>query len=415
MSATERRRFGLSWQVTVIVLVLALIVGAVAEALWLPRLASMATSAASRASAAVHATTAPTRVESTSATTSPSVQASPTTLPSGAAFASTASTQLPTVDEPYISVVQKAGPSVVTVVNQLSRPGTQLGQLPQPEALGSGVIADAAGHIITNNHVVVGNGKFQVIFSDARKVSAQLVGRDPVSDLAVLKVEGGVPAVATFGDSTQLVPGQQVVAIGSALGNFRNTVTHGIVSGLDRTLNDPSGPGLTGLIQTDAPINHGNSGGPLLNLRGEVIGINTAVVRTAGLTGDVTEGLGFAIPSATVKQITDELIRTGTVVRPFLGISYQELSPQSAAYFGLDGIDGALIRSIEPGSPADQAGIKAGDVITAIDGTKLDDEHGLSSVLLTHKVGDTIQLAVTRDHQNLNLTATLAQRPASAQ
>jgi 2-alkenal reductase len=414
MSATERR-LGSSWRVTVVVVIAALIVGAVGEAVLLPRLAPLATSAESRASEAVSAVIAPTRVVASAATSATS-QDSPTTPGSGVALNSTASPPLTAVgDEPFISVVQKAGPSVVTVVNQLPGPVPRLGQLPQPEALGSGVIADADGHIITNNHVVEGNGKFQVIFSDARKVSAQLVGRDPVSDLAVLKVEGGVPAVATFGDSTQLVPGQQVVAIGSALGNFRNTVTHGIVSGLNRTLNDPSGPGLTGLIQTDAPINHGNSGGPLLNLRGEVIGINSAVVRNGGLTGDVTEGLGFAIPSATVKQVTDELIRTGTVVRPFLGIRYRELSPQSAAYFGLGSIDGALIMLTEPGSPADKAGIKAGDVITAIDGTKLDDEHGLSSILLTHKVGDTIKLAVTRDQQSLSLSATLVQRPATAQ
>ncbi|HLZ08975.1 MAG TPA: trypsin-like peptidase domain-containing protein [Chloroflexota bacterium] len=413
MSATERGS-GFSWRVIAAVLVGALIIGALGEALLQPRLAPLATSAESRASAAVSSVMAPTRAVATA--TSPAAQDSSTRPGSGAVLTSAASPPLTAVgDEPYIAVVQKAGPSVVTVVNQLSASSAPLGQLPQPEALGSGVIADADGHIITNNHVVVGNGTFQVIFSDARKVSAQLVGRDSISDLAVLKVDGGVPAVATFGDSTQLMPGQQVVAIGSALGNFRNTVTHGIVSGLNRTLTDPSGPGLTGLIQTDAPINHGNSGGPLLNLRGEVIGINTAVVRTTGLTGDVTEGLGFAIPSATVKQIADELIRTGTVVRPFLGISYQELSPQSAAYFGLGSIDGALIKSVELGSPADKAGIKTGDVITAIDGTKLDEEHALSSVLVTHKVGDTIQLSITRDQQNLSLSVTLAQRPASAQ
>jgi 2-alkenal reductase len=292
---------------------------------------------------------------------------------------------------------------------------TPFGQTTQPQALGSGVIIDTDGHIVTNNHVVAGGENFQVIFSDARKVSATLVGRDPLSDIAVLKVSGPVPAVASFGDSSVLEPGEQVVAIGSALGNFRNTVTHGIVSGLDRTLDDPNGSGLTGLIQTDAPINHGNSGGPLLNLRGEVIGINTAVISGNPLTGDVAQGLGFAVPSNTAKQISAELIQNGTVKRPYLGVSYQQLSPQVAAYYGLSATQGALITAVQSGSPADSAGLQAQDVVTAIEGTTLDDQNTLSGILLSHKIGDKIRLTVRRNNQTLNLTATLGERPQSAQ
>jgi 2-alkenal reductase len=167
-------------------------------------------------------------------------------------------------------------------------------------------------------------------------------------------------------------------------------------------------------LQTDAPINHGNSGGPLLNLQGEIIGLNTAVVRTTGTLNDVAEGLGFAIPSNTVKQISDQLIKSGSVPRPYLGISYQSLSPQIAAYFGLDVTEGALIQSVGPGSPAEQAGLQQGDVVTAISGMTIDEEHPLATALLNHKVGDTVQLAVTRNGQTMTLNATLVTRPASA-
>ncbi len=301
----------------------------------------------------------------------------------------------------------------MTVVNQLSG-RSSFGGASQPEALGSGVIIDSNGDIVTNNHVIAGGGTFQVIFSDGRKVTAKLVGRDPISDVAVLKVDGTVPAVATFGDSTTVEPGEQVVAIGSALGNFRNTVTHGIISGLDRTLMDPSGPGLTGLLQTDAPINHGNSGGPLLNLQGEIIGLNTAVVRTTGTSLDVAEGLGFAIPSNQVKQISEQLIKTGSVPRPFLGITYDILSPQVAGYYGLTTTEGALIKSVEAGSPADKAGLKAGDVVTVFGGTNIDENQTLAAVLLNHKVGDNVQMTIIRDGQTMTLTATLGTRPSDA-
>ena len=170
------------------------------------------------------------------------------------------------------------------------------------------IISDQ-GYVVTNNHVVAGQGSLEVIFAEATKAGAQLIGTDQFADLAVLKVSGAVPAVAQLGDFDQLKPGETVVAIGSALGDFRNTVTVGVISGLNRTLQGQD-VNMENMIQTDAAINHGNSGGPLINLRGEVIGINTAVLRSSGM-GDVAEGLGFSIPANTVKNVTGQIINTG--------------------------------------------------------------------------------------------------------
>ncbi|HKP51731.1 MAG TPA: trypsin-like peptidase domain-containing protein [Chloroflexia bacterium] len=203
--------------------------------------------------------------------------------------------------------VHQAGSAVVTVVNtmQVATRGRS-GQTRTAEALGSGVIIDSRGYIVTNQHVVANQQSLQVIFADGTKVNATLVGEDASMDIAVLKVEAKVPAVAQLGDSDKLELGQPVVAIGTALGDFANTVTVGIVSGLHRQLDDAS-TSIQDLVQTDAAINHGNSGGPLLDLNGNVIGINTAVVRNDGTMGSVAEGLGFAIPSNTVKTVIERL------------------------------------------------------------------------------------------------------------
>jgi len=188
--------------------------------------------------------------------------------------------------------VRKVGPAVVTVVNKLQSNGSRssgggLGQI-SPQALGSGVIVDTQGHIVTNQHVVAGQQSLEVIFADGTSAPAKLVGQDAYSDLAVVKVDSKVPAVASYDDSDKLEPGQPVVAIGSALGDFRNTVTAGVVSALHRELTGDGSTSMRDLIQTDAAINHGNSGGPLIDLDGRVVGINTAVVRAAG-AGDVAE------------------------------------------------------------------------------------------------------------------------------
>ena len=234
-----------------------------------------------------------------------------------------------TGDSPVVTAVKQVSPAVVTVINTLKPdavPSAQQ-QLPfpipgqedpnqpqrQPRASGSGVIISQDGYIVTNNHVVEGAASLAVTFADGSRHDATLVGTDPLVDIAVIRVKDAVPAIAPLGDSDALQPGETVMAIGSPLGDFKNSVTAGVVSALNRTV---PGSGQEGLIQTDAAINHGNSGGPLVNLRGEVIGINTLVVRGGGSTGDQAEGLGFSVPSKTVKQVSDQLIQTGTIEHP---------------------------------------------------------------------------------------------------
>lgn len=316
--------------------------------------------------------------------------------------------------EAMVQVVERVGPAVVTVVNQLNPQLNGFGG----EARGSGVIMDSSGLIVTNNHVVAGAGALQVIYSDGRKTDATLVGTDAISDLAVLRVSGSVPAVASFGDSSSLRPGQQVIAIGSALGDFQNTVTTGVISGLNRKLpGGANGVDMENLIQTDAAINHGNSGGPLLDLRGEVIGINTAVVRTSDSSGDVAEGLGFAIAANTVKSITAQLVSKGRVARPYLGVSSQVVTRGFAAYYNLRDENGRLldhgvvITQVGPNSPAEVAGLRAGDVVTAINDQALDANTTLTNILTKFAIGDRITLTVLRAGQAQQVPVTLTDRP----
>ncbi len=308
-------------------------------------------------------------------------------------------------------IVERVGPAVVTVVSDLGPPRRGSGRfdLAPAQALGSGVIVDAQGYIVTNNHVVADGRNYQVIFVDGQKKPARLVGRDAYSDLAVLQVDGPLPAVATLGDSSQLRPGEPVIAIGSPLGEFRNSVTQGVVSALGRRLDD-SAPGLMDLIQTDAAINHGNSGGPLVDPSGQVVGINTAVVRGGS---DLATGLGFAIPSNTVRDVVQQLIQTGVVTRPYLGVSYQTVTPRVAAYYDLAVKEGALIILVAPDSPARAAGLQRGDVITQVDGQSVNEEKSLAQLLNQHKVGDDVVLTINRDGREQTLTVRLAQRPAA--
>jgi 2-alkenal reductase len=207
------------------------------------------------------------------------------------------------------SAVAEAGPAVVTILNTQNITGRRGRYVGTATAVGSGVIIDSRGYIITNAHVVENQQNLEVIFSDGSRASATVVGSDASLDLAVIKVDIAVPAVAEFGDSSALEPGQPAIAIGTALGDFRNTVTAGVVSAIDRDLDTGSGrAALHDLIQTDASINEGNSGGPLIDVSGQVIGINVAVVRGTGIQGAVAEGLGFAIPSNTARDYADQVI-----------------------------------------------------------------------------------------------------------
>jgi len=314
-------------------------------------------------------------------------------------------------------IVAKVNPAVVTVINEqrfqgFSNQGNQGDDL-QPAGTGTGFIISTDGYVVTNNHVVEGSEALKVVFEDGTEIDAQLVGTDPYTDLAVVKVAGDMPATVPFGDSSALRPGDPVIAIGSALGAYTNTVTEGIVSALDRQLTTESGS-TENMIQHDAAINPGNSGGPLLNVNGEVIGVNTAVVRTTN-NGIPAEGLGFAIPSETVQKIVKALIDDGKVERPYLGITYGMITPQIAATEQLPRDNGALVSDVVSGGPADDAGIQANDIITKINGDTVDQDHPLVDLLFQYKPGDDVQVEIFRPATNdtTTVTVTLGTRPAT--
>jgi 2-alkenal reductase len=320
---------------------------------------------------------------------------------------------------PAVAVVQRVGPAVVTVINEqtVTGFGAVSGQV-QPAGIGTGFIIDEDGHIVTNWHVVTGGEKYIVVFANGEKRDATLVGSDEISDLAVVQVEGDVPGVVSFGDSSQLQPGQPVLAIGSPLGAFSNSVTEGIISAVGRNFPiDPmqaTSSSYTNLIQHDAAINPGNSGGPLLNMDGEVIGVNTLGI-PSDPNGQPVQGLFFAIPSNTVKNITDELIATGSVAYPFVGVSFVPLTPTLAAQAGLDVDYGVYVADVSPDSPAEAAGIKPDDIITEMDGTKIDQDNSFSEQLFKHKPGDEVEFTIHRDGKDSTVTVTLGERPPAQQ
>ncbi len=296
-----------------------------------------------------------------------------------------------------VSAVQKLGPAVVTVIS--SRNGRGGG-------VGSGVIIDEAGYILTNAHVVSRQEKLDVIFaSGSRRMAATLIGTDRYSDVAVIKIDAVVPAVATLGDSNKLLPGQPVIAIGSTLGSYRNTVTAGVVSAVNRRFEGLNAP----LVQTDAAINQGNSGGPLANLYGEVIGINTLVVR--GGWGGAVEGLGFAVPINTAIALANQMIKNGFVAYPYLGIQYQELTPELAAYYNLKVQSGALIQEVGEGSPAALGGVENGDVVLALGEEAIHEDNPLAIALTRYSVGDTLELKIVRGVEKLTIAVKLGARP----
>jgi S1-C subfamily serine protease len=297
--------------------------------------------------------------------------------------------------------------SVVDVVDQVRRSvvhiqaqGLQVGGPGVPSSgVGTGVIWDEDGHIITNNHVVTLQtdqpaDRFIVSLTDGRTVDAQLVGRDPLTDLAVIKVDAGDLAPATFGDSDAIHVGEAVVAIGHALDlDGGPTVTTGVVSAVDRSLSGAGGS-LSGLVQTDAAINPGNSGGPLVNLQGEVIGINTAAIRDPG--NETVQGIGFAVSSNTVKEIARQIIEQGQVRRGTLGVVVQDLTPALARNLGTDAEHGVLVVEVMPDSPAARAGLEPGDAIVKVAGDEVRNLGELGDVLLHHPPGETVEVAYVR-------------------
>ncbi|CCF83776.1 S1C family serine protease [Nitrolancea hollandica] len=350
----------------------------------------------------------------------PQTTASASPAPSSSS-SSTAPAPVATGDfqEAIRQVVQRVKPAVVQITSQQSQPGQFNEPFTVPSGVGSGIIYDNQGHILTNNHVVDGAQQFLVTLPDGRTFKdAKLIGNDPQTDLAVIQISGDNLPVAELGDSDQLQVGDWVVAIGNALGLPGGpTVTQGVVSALDRTAQEPgdgtrsSGPYLFGVIQTDAPINPGNSGGPLANLAGQVIGINTLVAGQAE-PGVQAQGIGFAISMATAKPIADELVANGKVVHPYMGIGYVPLNPGSAAQMSVSNEHGALVQRIEPNSPASQAGVQARDVITEIDGQELKDESALPKTVSSHKPGDKITLTVIRDGKSMQIPLTLGEMPS---
>lgn len=278
-------------------------------------------------------------------------------------------------------------------------------QNPQPQrqlrqGQGSGFVYSADGHIVTNNHVVADADEITVIFTDGRTYTAELVGADPQTDIAVIRIHADDLVPLTLGDSDSLRVGQFVVAAGSPFG-LSSTITTGVVSATGRNrigIND-----LEDFIQTDAAVNPGNSGGPLVNLRGEVIGVNSAIATRTG----ANVGVGFAIPVNMVRTVADTLIADGRVTRGRLGVTIQDLTPDLARSFGYTGTRGALIAGVEPGSPAAEAGFESGDIITEVNGAPVGDAAELRLLVADLKPGELARFAVFRGGKSLTLRPTI--------
>ncbi|TZE81379.1 PDZ domain-containing protein [Calorimonas adulescens] len=315
------------------------------------------------------------------------------------------------------SVAEKVSPAVVSVSNMaLVNSNFQIKYVEQGS--GTGVIFDKNGYIVTNNHVVEGAKRIEVGLTNGKKVVAKLIGTDSKTDLAVLKIDETNLPVATFGDSDKIKVGQLAIAIGNPLGEqYAGTVTAGIISGINRVLN--VGDTKLKLIQTDAAINPGNSGGPLVNSKGEVIGITSVkLVSTGGSSnpfdifgfgtpsGNPVEGMGFAIPINDAKPIINQLIKNGYVERPLMGVAVQEISSDDAKIYNLP--VGLYVAQVQPGGPAETAGIMPGDVITAVDGKNVTTLDELQQIIYQHKVGDTITVTVVRNGKSMNMKVKLA-------
>ncbi|GAB4464976.1 MAG: trypsin-like peptidase domain-containing protein [Anaerolineales bacterium] len=309
--------------------------------------------------------------------------------------------------------VQKVAPAVVTVVGTIPGQMTFFGPAPDQTVSGSGFFINEQGYLLTNNHVVEGTSQVKIILADGTEQPAKIVGTDIYADVAVLKTDGKVPAVAALGNSDRLDPGESVIAIGSPLGNFKNTVTVGVVSATGRAIDTGNGYQIEDLIQTDAAINHGNSGGPLVNLAGEVIGINTLVVRNTS-SGDVAEGLGFAIPVNTAAAIAQQIIQKGYFARPYMGIRFQPINPGIAARYNLPAQWGVYVMEVVEGSPASKAGLQQGDIITKIGEVALDESHSYVNTLFAFKPGDEITVTVVRGGKELQVKITLGEAKHSS-
>ena len=323
-------------------------------------------------------------------------------------------------------IYERAAPGVVQIASTSRASDAFSGS--SPSALGSGFVVDKAGHIVTNFHVVEDADEVRVSFSNRDTVGAELVGTDPSTDLAVLQVDADASALTPLplGDSDDVRVGDPVVAIGNPFGLDR-TATAGIVSALQRLITAPNDFAIDHVIQTDAPINHGNSGGPLLNAHGEVIGVNTQIQTGGVSTGNV--GIGFAVPSNTVEDVVAQILQTGRVEHAYLGIAGRAVTDDFAETYNLPVEAGVLVEDVRSGTGAAKAGLEAGDaevvvagqtyvlggdIIVAFDGEPISSTGELRDAIAAHKPGDKIKLRIYRDAKKLTVTVTLGQRPASA-
>lgn len=326
-------------------------------------------------------------------------------------------------EQDIIRIYQEVSAAVVNITSTAVGFDSFFNPVPE-RGSGSGFIIDKRGHIVTNNHVVEDAKSLEVTLADGMKTPAKLIGRDPLNDLAVIRIDVSTEKlhVVRLGESGRLQIGQIAIAIGNPFGLDR-TVTSGVVSSLGRTLRTESGREIRGIIQTDAAINPGNSGGPLLNSRGEVVGINTAIFSPSG--GSV--GIGFAIPIDTAKRLIPELIAKGRVSHPWLGISGLSVTQETSRVLDLPIQHGVLVVRVSPKSPAARAGIRGGerririgntilqvggDLLVEVDGRKIERMHDLVAYLEDHKrVGDTVVLEILRNAQRLKVTVTLGELP----
>ena len=306
-------------------------------------------------------------------------------------------------EDVLVNSVDKISKSVVNIAS-VRMLQDQLFRVFPVEGVGSGVVIDEKGYILTNNHVIDDAERLKVTLTDGRVLRGKVVGNDEMTDLAVIKVEAEQPLpAAELGNSDDLKAGQIVMAIGNPFGLTGGpAVTAGIVSSLNRSIQARSG--VLELIQTDAAINPGNSGGPLVNTKGEVIAINTANMPYA-------QGIGFAVPINTAKLILKELIEKGKVTRPWIGVASMKVTPQLARYFGLPASEGALIANVEPYSPADDAGLRRGDIIEGIDGSRVEDPSQIASHVRKRHVNDQLTLTVNRYGRQLQVPIQVDERP----
>ena len=275
--------------------------------------------------------------------------------------------------------------NVVRIARQVSPAVVSVAQ--QEGGSGSGVIVRPDGVVLTNAHVVGMSRTVRVGLADGRRVDGRVIGRDPALDVAVVRIDAANVPVAPIGDSDRLEVGQTAIAIGNPLG-LERTVTTGVISAVNRS---PRGISLDGLIQTDAAISPGNSGGPLLDSRGRVIGINTAVLRAPG-----AQGLGFAVPINLAQNVAEQILATGRVVRSFLGVEYRDVEPEMADQFRLTVREGIVVVSVQPSAPAERAGLERGDIITRVDDTPIKQGGDLRRVLRDRRPGDDVQITVVR-------------------